>query len=317
LKARALDSKARVFRPEARAITSKARAFGMKTRAFRSESGADLSSSGDFSIETRDVAAKLLIFLQEGHGMLDAADGASDPLFGRGKKKGHPMARSFYYGTDAELFASSQTFADQISENREALGLSEDAVQRYLDANAAYRAAFSLAIAPQTRTGPSVSAKNAAKKALRIVAAQTAKVISGNREVSDAQRMRLGLVVSTKPSPIGPPTAQPSVQVIRVEARTVKIEIDNTEGGSPRRKPHGVIWARVYTRVGLEMSEDFGQWKHAGDTSHHTMDLVFPSSIGWGTPVWICACWMNRRAQPGPLSNPIMTIVQGGLSMTA
>jgi hypothetical protein len=178
----------------------------------------------------------------------------------------------------------------------------------------AYRSAYALAAAEATRTKPIAARKNAAKKLLRNVAAEVAKVISGNRDVSDALRLSLGLVVNTKPSPILPPPSRPGVSVVSVVTRTVTIRISDLEALGKRRKPHGVMWTRIYTHIGAEMPENIREWKYAGETPRHTMELTFRPDIGRGTQVWICACWVNRKAQHGPLSNPIATIVQGGLS---
>lgn len=224
------------------------------------------------------------------------------------------MRRSFYYDVESTLYSSSQNFADRISAGREELGLSEQVVERYLEVNAAYRAAYMKTAMADTKSKSDVSRKNAVKKELCQVAAGIAKVVNGNPDVSDAQRILLGLVIRTQGSRIGPPDVRPAVQVMSVMARTVKIRIYDPVLNR-RGKPPGVAWASVLTHVGSDFPADINEWKSAGHTTRNTMDILFPPSIGFGTQVWICARWMNRRTEAGPNSNPITTHVQGGLSM--
>lgn len=244
----------------------------------------------------------------------DAMKASEDLLRSRKAKKGNRMQRSFYYDIESTLYSSSQNFADRISAGRAELRLSDEIVERYLEINAAYRAAYMKTAMADTKSKSDVSRKNSVKKELRQVAAGIAKLVDGNPDVSDAQRILLGLVIRTKGSRIGPPDARPAVLITSVMAWTVKIRIYDPLI-KRRGKPPGIAWASVLTHVGRQFPADIKEWKTAGHTTRNTMDIHFPPSIGNGAQVWICARWMNRKTEAGPTSNPIATHVQGGLSM--
>ena len=115
------------------------------------------------------------------------------------------MARSFFTGTDAELYNGSMAFSAAINQSPESYGLSEQACLDYAALNEAYAAAYMAAASPNLRTRPSVTGKNDAAAALRVAAANLAKIIGGQTNVSDAQRAGLGLNVRAAGSPLGPP----------------------------------------------------------------------------------------------------------------
>src|SRR5687768_17160992 len=103
------------------------------------------------------------------------------------------MARSFFTGTDAELYTGSESFSTKISATPTAYGLTAPQAASYATLNTAYASAFMAAQDPETRTKGQVAAKNTARDNLRIAASDLAKIIDGTPSVTDQQKIDLGL----------------------------------------------------------------------------------------------------------------------------
>jgi hypothetical protein len=149
------------------------------------------------------------------------------------------------------------------------------------------------------------------------MASGVAKIIGGTSTVTAEQKIDLGLGVRATPALIPPPGVRPIVSIVGVSGRVVGVRVrDGAASGRPR-KPAGVAGANVYSFVGEAFPTDPTSWKFEGATTRTKLDVLFPDSVPRGAQVWICATWYNPRAQTGPVSNPVMTYLQGGLSMAA
>src|SRR5687768_14510632 len=84
--------------------------------------------------------------------------------------KGTPMGKSFFRGTDAELYTGSANFSTLITATPTVFGLTAPQATAYAALNAAYAAAYVAANNPLTRTKPAITAKNDAKIPLKIMA---------------------------------------------------------------------------------------------------------------------------------------------------
>lgn len=115
------------------------------------------------------------------------------------------MGRSFFNGTDGQLYTGSKAFATKILATPTAYGLTEAQATAYAALDAVYAAAYVAAIDPETRTKAKVRAKNDAKVPLKIMASDLAKIIDGTATVTNEQKIDLGLSVRDTPSPMGDP----------------------------------------------------------------------------------------------------------------
>lgn len=222
------------------------------------------------------------------------------------------MARSFYYGSDAELYTGSQNFSTKISATPALYGLDAAQAAAYAAKNAVYEDTYVIAINPDTRTKSAVAAKNAAKKALKAMAADLAKVIDGTPTVTDAQKIDLGLNVRKAPSPVPVPTVRPGVDLVSSVNRTVTIHIHDSASSAKRGKPAGATAAWVYSFVGASYPSDPTLWDFQGATTKAKHEIVFANDLPGGTQVWVCAAWINGKQEAGPTSVPITTNLQGG-----
>lgn len=222
------------------------------------------------------------------------------------------MDRSFFYGTDAEIASGSANFTMYIVATPAAFGLVAAQATAYGALNLAYQEAYSAAITPASRTKAAVAAKNAAKKALRTMAADLAKIIDATPTVTDTQKIELGLAIRNTPSPVPVPTVRPGMDLVSVVTRTVTVHIHDSASSSKRGKPAGAVAAWVYSYVGTNYPSDPAEWDFQGATTRSTHEIVFPDTVAAGAQVWICAAWINGKQEAGPASVPITTNVQGG-----
>ena len=123
------------------------------------------------------------------------------------------MARSFFTGTDAQLYTGSDAFSAQISATPTAFGLVAAQATAYAALNADFATKYLAANNEETRTKAAIVAKNSAADALRIAAADLAKIIDGTPTVTDAQKTALGLNVRKVPSPMGAPGTSTNFKV--------------------------------------------------------------------------------------------------------
>jgi hypothetical protein len=219
--------------------------------------------------------------------------------------------------TDAGLLAWSLNFSTLISATPTDYGLTMADATAY----AAVHAAFGTALAacdPNARNKGAVVTKNAARTTLKNQAKLLASTIYGTATVTDSQKVTLGIPPRAIPRPVPAPGVPPVLEVLSVNAWTVKIKLHAAGSGSRRGKPAGVIGASVFSFVGATPPEDMGSWKFEGNTGRSNIDVAFDNSNAPGTKVWMTAFWFNGRKQSGPACAPVPTNLQGGsVSMAA
>src|SRR5690242_1794864 len=101
------------------------------------------------------------------------------------------MSRSFYLGTDAELYTGGQNFATKVNATPAVYGISTEMSLSLNSAMLAYVDAYNLATNPETRTKGKVAVKNACKGVFRGVIGDCAKIIDGQPSVTDAMKIEL------------------------------------------------------------------------------------------------------------------------------
>src|SRR6185437_8441812 len=162
-----------------------------------------------------------------------------------------------------------------------------------------------------------VAAKNDARDVLKNSIRSLAYIVQGTTTVTDAQKLELGLTVQAAPSPNPPPSVQPSLDVVSVTGRTVRIRLHDASGDGKRTKPAGVKSAAICSFVGATAPSDPSAYKWEGSTGRSIVDITFPESAAPGTQVWLTAMWMNERQQTGPACEPIGATIAYGMSAVA
>jgi hypothetical protein len=164
-----------------------------------------------------------------------------------------------------------------------------------------------------TKAESQTADKDAKKSALLELGRELYAFVAANTSISDADKILAGVHVrSDKNSAVPAPTARPGMDLVSVVARTVTVHIHDSASSSKRGKPAGAISAWVYSYVGAEYPSDPSLWQFQGAFNKPEAEIVFPDSVVNGAQVWICAAWVSRRGETGPVSVPITTNVQGG-----
>jgi hypothetical protein len=194
-------------------------------------------------------------------------------------------------------------FSAKVGANPHGYGLTEDQGEACTAANTAYSTAYLAAVNPETRTRGAVAAKNAARAALAAVLSGLVKIINGTPSVTDAMKIELGPSVRKMPAPIPPPANAPSIDIISITGRTVKLRLHG-EDAMRRGKPAGVAWAEVYSYVGEAPPADVALWTRQANSTRPRVTITFGQSAQAQT-VWLTASWFSPTAAKGPGSDPV------------
>lgn len=196
---------------------------------------------------------------------------------------------------DAELLTWSGTFSSLISATPTAFGLV-----------AAQATAYAAAVAPETRGGSTVYAKDQAKVNLVKSTRSLVKQIQGTPTVTNQQRYDLGINVPKVRQQIPPPAMAPQIVVKGVDGNKVRLWLRNPADGR-RRKPAGVQGLFLYSYVGTTPPADPTAWKAEGGTTQTDILVEFPLDAEPFSKVWITAQYYNPRSQTGPATTPVST----------
>lgn len=168
-----------------------------------------------------------------------------------------------------------------------------------------YSAKLTIATTPATRTKSSIAAKDQAKKSLAAKCASFSRIITSLPNLSDAQRIDLGLNPRDLPSPVPVPASAPLVSVTPDGVVTLKSE------PTRRGKPQGVNGAVIFTKV-----QPAGQPAPATPAEAAFNMLVtrtrFPLPITEADDtkkLYVLAQWFNERGELGPVSNVAVTTI--------
>lgn len=231
----------------------------------------------------------------------------------------HPVMASsnFIPDREAELLAWARAFGTLLNTDPVAYGVTPDQAAHFDALLADFEHFLGKTRSGLTNTSAMVAAKNTAKKALIAEARALGRQIRADRNVTNEQRIGLGLTRETEersrvPVPAGPP----EVHVTGVKGKTVSISLKNTLGGSSKARPPDVLGATIFSFVGRQPPDDPRAWTFHGQTTRTRMKLQFDWKIPAGETVWISACWINPRLEPGPMSKAIAAQVLSGLDFS-
>lgn len=226
------------------------------------------------------------------------------------------MPRSFFYGTDGELYTGSQMFSTKISATPTVFGLVMTQSTAYAAQNIAYATAYLAAINPDTRTKANVATKNDAKKALKIMARDLAAIIDATPTVTDGQKIDLGLAIRKTPSPRPAPSSSPTIDILSALGRTLKLRLHD-DNSSRRGRPSNTDGVTVMAFVGAGPSNNPQDWKFMGSFNKTNVEITFDGSVPSGATVWLSAFWVGSKLTSGPASAPIPVNLPGNVSMAA
>lgn len=226
------------------------------------------------------------------------------------------MARNFYYGSDARVVAGSANFAALLGASPESYGIQPGPAAEYVALDAVLQENYRLSITPETKTSVVVRAKDDVMRAIQRRASTLAAIVTRTPMVSDAQLVSLGLQPRKQRARRPKPNTVPTVEVVRVQGRRVKIRIHarSTEGTC---LAHGACAAEVYTYVGDEPPSNTNQYVFESLVTRETYEIVFPNDTPSVAVAWISARWTSRRGERGMASEPVRVTIIGGAALPA
>ena len=215
------------------------------------------------------------------------------------------MGREFLPAKDAELVTWSNNLSSMLSTGFATYGITSAQATAFATLNTAWVAAYNLAANDGTRTPAAIITKNQARYNM----VQNARVLAGIIQkfpgTTNTMRSALGLTVERVRTPIPPPGISPTIDVLSVDARNVKLRI---HAGSLRRgKPAGVAGMAVFSYVGATPPEDITAWKFEGNTTVTQFIVAFDAATPAFSRVWLTAFFFNPRGQSGMACEPIST----------
>lgn len=223
------------------------------------------------------------------------------------------MTRGFMPNTDSGLLQWSQQFAQKIALDPEAYGITPAQSAELSAAQASYAENYQLALAPKTRTRVAVAEKNHSRSAFKRVAKRMAAVIDTQANVSDPQRVALGLNVRGPRRRIGKPQTAPRLQHRETSGNTMRLQVIE-RGTATGAKPSGVIGAIVFSYCGSQPPETLKGWDYQCMTSRNNFKIKIPAGAQPGEMLWFAAAWINTKLQRGPMSKSLSTYVQYGMA---
>ena len=204
---------------------------------------------------------------------------------------------------EPELVTWMGTFKTQIIANPTAVGLTALQATNFGVLSDEFVANYNICNNDSTNSRAAVATKNSAMKAAIANARLLAGIIQKFPGTTTADRIALGLTVPIVPAPVPVPSAIPSIDILGVVDKTVKVKIHN--GTTTKRgRPAGVAGAFVYSFVGDTAPADMTAWIFQGCSTKTKFDVVLVGTVLPFAKVWLTAQWINPRKQPGPACTP-------------
>ena len=226
------------------------------------------------------------------------------------------MARGYLPAREAQLVTWIGDFYRNLSTKpANYFGVSEQAIQEYNVSMTRFTDAYMLASNPDTRTGPTIEAKQMARKTLINSTRSLVDVMQAWPQMTDDKRRLLGITVrATRSTSTGRPGIKPYIEVAGVDQNTITLRI--LQNKSVRAKPKGVIGAILFSAVAPTAPTTESGWFCQGNSTKSTVLVQFPDTVPPGSRVWFTAAYFNRKLETGPAANVVSTNLPGGAAFT-
>ena len=221
------------------------------------------------------------------------------------------MPKPFYAQNEAELASGAANLISIVTPSPAAWGLTSGEVTSYTTLSTNYSTLLTQATNPATRTPVVVENKNEAKRLLKASSVNLARTITAFPSVTNAQLLSLRLNERIIPTPRPVPAIPPTLDILSVTGRLVKVRVHDTATES-RKKPFGAIGANIFSFVGAEPPTNVHDYHFEGMATRGKFDILFPDTVASGATVWLSAQWVSARGQQSIGSVPISFTLQGG-----
>lgn len=210
----------------------------------------------------------------------------------------------------AQMVTWSRNFDSVLNAQYESYGISQQVAELYSQLHAAFAEAFQRANDSSTNGDTAMLVKRETEAAARDYARKIGGQIRANPDVSDEQRVILGLRPRRK-KPTKPqlPFKPPNLFMKHSAGRTVTIHLRDPESPASRGMPKSAAQAMLYTYVGDTPPATLRAWRLAFSKSRATFKYTFSAKIPAGATVWFTAHWNTRTGQAGMAAAPVSTHV--------
>ena len=226
----------------------------------------------------------------------------------------HHMSTSYIPQSDSGFDAWLTNFSSLITADPATYGLTAPDAVDIAAERTAYHAAYVTATTPETRTSPTVAAKDQAKAHALAVVRPFAVAISLNAGVTNENKEAVGVTVrKTTPTPIPPPVTQPVLVLVAGTPGAHQLRYYDTSTPTTKAKPFGAIGVEIWRAVGTVAAVDPEQSRYyATWTKSPNVSTFAPSDVG--KTVTYFARWVTRSGAggvsvPGPWSAPLVLTV--------
>lgn len=210
--------------------------------------------------------------------------------------------RSYIPQRESLLKAWAINFAALITAAPETYGLSAGNATTIQDSVDDFSDAYDLANNPATRTGPTVSDKDAKRVFMLQIVRPFSQQVRNNSGVSNENKLALGLTIrDTVPTPIAAPVTQPLLSILAATPLEHTIRFSDAASPDKRAKPFGVKGLLLFRFVGDNAPADYSDWHFVGLATKNP----FPSSFASGDATkraQYVARWVNGNGKVGPWS---------------
>lgn len=214
---------------------------------------------------------------------------------------------------DALFALWAANFSTLLTANPALYGLEAADATAVETANVVFQTAYPIAIDPDTRTVPTVAAKDVARASLEAVVRPLAVRISRNASVTDEAKAGIGVTVRTLvPTPIPVPTEQPSIALVSATSlnQTLSYAVALNTG---KAKPFGAVGMEVYRAVGVAPTIDPRVATYMGAVTKSPFRQVFEAEDQGKYCTYFCryvtASGPGGVAQRGPWSDALTLVV--------
>ena len=202
-------------------------------------------------------------------------------------------------------------FAAIVSADPAAYGLTAaDAAAVSADV-AMYHAALDKAMAPDTRTTPSIVAKDAAKAVAVQTVRTLAQLIQRNKGLSNELKANLGLTLpDTTPTPVPAPTTQPLLAILGATPLEVTVRYADAATPTKRKKAPGTAGLLLFCRLGTALATTPDEASLVALVTRNPVAVPFKPANA-GKVATFFAKWVTSTGKEGPWSSPVSMAVAG------
>ena len=170
---------------------------------------------------------------------------------------------------------------------------------------------------PAIRNKQATADKDSSKQNLIDESSRLILLINATSTVTDGMKLAAGITVRATPTNVPIPATVPSLDIVSVNGRIVRVRLHDSTGEGSRRKPPQVKGATIVSFVGDSAALDPAQWTLCGTTTKSIIDVPFDSTLAAGTTVWISAMWVNEKLQAGNACPPQSVVFGSALGEAA